>query len=297
MLKHLNKKGWCPCKQAGWTIQNALDESSVTRKTAVCTATSTISGHHNTATIDQSTNITNNITVNLPPSVFPSGSEAERAYLKKHADAIMAAIVAGSAQADPDILTRFVRETWCSDEHGQLNNVVALSTRGNEFVILQMRDGKPAMETVAGKGAPGKLVDIAQKIMHQFAVDASDGYDPTRYCVPCYEGTYTTPAEAEEERARWGRGVVCKMEVLGRGPHEGAVGCYWINNRAAFVSAPPAQDTELTRQAEKTARVRTTLARRPREKRDVEAAVSCQLRHAYDKGSKRARLQVAAGAA
>ena len=285
--RHLQRKTWCPCKKVGWTAEQALDPGSVTRRTATCgqqnkqVTTTNITGDHNTV---------NNIVVNVPPAVFPSGSSEERAYLKRHAQAILEAITAGTERAEPDMVNRFVQNTWCSAEHEQLNNVVAANSRSNEFVILRMRGDRPTVEQIAGRGAPSKLLDIAERVLHQFAVDAGDGYDPSRYGVPFYEATYDTAAEAEDERARWGRGVVCKMYVAGTGRHDGDCGSYWINNRAAFVNVPPAEPSQTTDLAGRVAGVGSAL-RRPAARKDAEQTVACQLRAVPDKGSKRARLE------
>ena len=173
--KHLTRKTWCPCKDYKWTVEQAT-EGQVDGRKVRFNGTGNIVGDHNN--INSHNTVINNINVTMP--VLASGSEEERAYLKEHAEAIIKTIVEGTTEAEADILSRFVRETWCNAEHTKLHNVCSLSAKGHEYLLLQMRDGHPHIETLAGRDAPEQLVTIAKKIMHQMAVDSCKGYDASK---------------------------------------------------------------------------------------------------------------------
>lgn len=177
--KHLDRKKWCPCQECGWTLEAATQgqQDGRTKSTLNQQNTTVITGNNNT--------VTNNIVnVNVSLPVFASGSEEERAYLKEHSREIIQTIVAGTNEPDAAILSRFVQETWCSQKHQKLNNVCALSSKGHEYLMLQMRGGRACLEYLAGRDAPDKLLDVASKTMHQMAVDSCNGYDVTRLWPP-----------------------------------------------------------------------------------------------------------------
>ena len=184
-LKHLKRKTWCACKDCDWSVEKAL-QGQVDGRTARHQTATEVHGNQNMTEIQGNHNsVDNSTTINIiMPPVYASGSDKEREYLKEHAEHIIKRITAGTDASEADILSRFVRETWCSDQHHKLNNVMSLTTQGNEFIILRMRDGEPQIETLAGREAPEQLVTIAQKVMHQFAVDAAKGYDATKLRPP-----------------------------------------------------------------------------------------------------------------
>lgn len=105
--------------------------------------------------------------------VLASGSKQERAYLKEHAKDIIARMSVGDDGANT-ILSRFVRETWCSERHPQLHNVCALSPKVHEYLVLTMSVDSPELEYLAGRDAPESLMMLATKTMHQMVMDSDD---------------------------------------------------------------------------------------------------------------------------
>lgn len=282
LLRHLQRKGWCKCKDAGWTVENGI-QGQVDGRTAKATAAQAVmADNHGVVNNNQV-----NITVNLPPNVVPSGSDAEREYLLAHADDIIRAVVAGVQGPQAEILSNFVNETWCSDTHSVLNNVVALKSNNHEYVRLHMRGDRPKIQTLAGKDAPAQLVDIARQLMLQLAIDVRKGHNPTRYSVPVYKQTYDTREEAEAEQASLQSGRVCQMEVRERG-------WYWINNTSFDINVPPRETTPLMQDAEQAAWVDDTLKKSKQKRENVAKVVSSQLRQEGKKHDKRLKLQDAA---
>lgn len=214
LQQHLRRSTWCPCKDAGWTVELAVRGQTDGRKTRVTQHTDhgiNIAGDHARANINNF-----NITVNVNSPVLPSGSDAEREYLYNHAESILKAVVAGVQGPSPDILSRFVNETWCSGTHTALNNVLSLKASNHEYIRLCMHGDSKAIETLAGKEAPRQLLDIARKILTQLARDTC-GFNPVAYDPPCYDEAYATRAAAEEEHRRYGRGVVRRAKVRAAG--------------------------------------------------------------------------------
>ena len=288
MQRHLHRKAWCPCKELQWDLKKALEGQVDGRRERhqpgnVChgTQTQVIQGDHNTV---------NNTTVNihLHNPVLPSGSDAEREYLKQHAATIYKSILAGTEGPEPDILSRFVRETWCSQKHGQLHNVVALTKKQHKYIILQMRDGEPQVETIVGPDAPERLVKIANAVMHQFAKDSNEGHDPTWHEPPIFDRLYATRAEAEEEHTRYGSGVVCQWKDLQHAFP--STRTEWLNNRTT--NAPPAQKKPNVDDVERTAGAARVIRQSKAARKRVGGAVSCQLQEDRLKSDKRARLEM-----
>lgn len=185
---HLQRKTWCQCKDCGWTIEQAcagVDGRSSEARAAHASQAAPVTGDANSVhTANHSHNNSNNnntIHIHVNGPILASGSDAERAYLQEHAEGIIKSILAGTTGPEADILARFVNETWCSAKHESLNNVCSLEHKGHAYIVLQMRGGEPHVDTIAGREAPQQLTKMAQRIMHQFAVDTAGGYDPMKF--------------------------------------------------------------------------------------------------------------------
>ena len=291
LQRHLCRKKWCPCKDANWTVDLGRCGQDG-RTTRHVNKSKNINSKNSNSTIN-SNNITtvNNVTINLSvdgSKILPSGSEAERQYLQQHAESIYKAILAGTASAEADILSRFIRETWCSEVHEKLNNVLALKQDKHEYIVLQMRDGMPQIETLAGKHAPEALVRIAEQIMHQFAVDTCGGHDSTQCPREYYGQTCMSREDAERiHEVDGGQGTVCQRELWGSGEHEGQRKLYWVNMRND--NAKPSQEPALMQQGTTVARVKSHLMSKKERKR-VGQVVCAQLQQVDDRPSKKARI-------
>ena len=252
-----------------------------------------IAGDHNTAQVGSNNTIIN---INVAPgAVLPSGSEAERAYLREHAQTILRSILAAADSPEADILSRFVRDTWCSDEHEQLNNVLAVKNSAHRYVILRMEDGKPQLDTIAGKDAPEQLVKIAQKVMHQFAIDACAGHDPSRLNDKWFDRTLDTREEAEaHQQNSGGGGQVVQMDTLGRGgDHQGKPGHYWMVVRG--YNDPPIVKPPMYEEGKTVAWVdRRLKVKKDRER--VKAVVSAQLWLVDNRFTKKQKMRAALAA-
>lgn len=291
LVRHLKRKSWCPCKDVGWTVEDGVRGQTDGRRTKVEHVQSVNSNNTNNTINNNTTNNNVTINVNLPSNIFPSGSDAERAYLLQHADDIINAIVAGVDGPQAEILSNFVSETWCSDTHTVLNNVIALKSNNHEFVRLHMRGDQPKIQTLAGKDAPSQLVDIARQLLLQLAIDVRRGHNPTRYSVPVYKQTFDTREEAETERDRLGSGTVCQMEVYGVPPrHAREKGWFWIVNSSHDLNIPPRETTELMRRAEQAAWVNDTLKQSTKKRAGIAKVVSSQLRQLDKKHDRRSKL-------
>lgn len=295
MQRHLEKKGWCPCKQHGWDMAKAIegqkdgrsDNSEPSAPVNHVQINQTVQGNNNVNTVNNTT-----VNIHLHTGVLPSGSEAERMYLQQHAATIYKSILAGTTGPEPDILSRFVRETWCSRDHEQLHNVVALTKKQHKYILLQMRDGEPQIETIVGPDAPERLVNIANAVMQQFAKDSFQGHDPSWHQPPIFDALHNTREGAEEERRKHGQGVVCQWKHLQHiYPSEREE---WINNRAP--NAPPMDRPVNADQVERTATTARSINRNKKSRKQVGGAVSCQLQEDKAKSDKRAKLEFTAHA-
>lgn len=292
MRKHLNSKLQCPCKQAHWTIEDAVRgqvDGRTTRyqrpaggeKTTVINDNSTNIDNSNNSntTIDNSTHIHVHI-----PAVLPSGSAAERNYIASHAKSIVEAITRGVAGPDADIVSRFVRQTWCSDEHRPLNNVVAYNSKSLEFMRLCEKDGKAEIEILAGKQAPGQLTGIALQTMVQLSEDVCDGYNPARHTPPIFEVRHATQQAAEEEQSRLRAGKVTRLRDWKNQTTD-----VWVNDRSE--NAPPPENPPLFHKASQIAWVPATLRQKRKDRENVEKVISCQLRHQTDRKRRKQELE------
>lgn len=246
--RHLERSTFCPCKAAKWTMEDAVRGQTDGRTarhsdtTAENGAVTNNNGDHNV-----SHNTTNNVTIiNVaPPAVLPSGSPEERAYLLANAEAILKSVVAGFEKPDADIVARFVQETWCSENHTALNNVMAARQDSTDFIRYRAFDGQHRLEKLHGREAPLQLVTVARELLKQLSKDVWSGHNPAQYCVPFYDELHETQQGAETEHEKYGRGVVCQMKVF---PFfRTGTDHKWINNRAW--NAPPAEDPGLAREA------------------------------------------------
>lgn len=280
MARHLAIKAWCPCKDAKWTIEDAVRGQTDGRSNR-SVVNQAVAGDQSTIfnTSGNNNNIFN-ITLQVPAGVLPSGSDAERAYLLANAEAILKGAVADCKTPEADILSRFVRETWCSDEHSSLNNVLSLKSSNLEFIRLCQNGGRARIETLAGKEAPAQLVEIAQKLLVQLAKDTCSGYNPAWYTTPFFDRHHEDRSGAETEHDNYGRGVVRQLD-------DGT----WINDRSA--NPPPSEDPRLLHEASMAAGVPRGLENRRREKRRVERVVTSQLQQVPDKRDKRRKLLTA----
>ena len=197
---------------------------------------------------------------------------------------VIKSVCAGSEGPQADILARFVRETWCSEEHTLLNNVTALKTNNHIYVRLRERGGKREIEPLVGKEAPGQLVTIARKLLRQLVVDACDGYDPCNYVPPYYDEIHPTREGAEEEWAKYRTGTVCRYSLFAPG-HEG-----FICNRS-YGNAPPDTPPALLKEADQAGMAERTLDRKRADKRRIEKVVAFDLQHLDDKKQRHSRLK------
>lgn len=145
-LKHLQRKRWCPCQERGWTVEQARSGHDA-RKT-------------DDAIIDRPAE-----TGPIEPPVYAHGSKEERAYLAEHASEIFGRIRNSISEESPDALIHFVQEVWCGSRHSKVQNVCSLSSKGHKYLLLEMRDGKPQLETLTGRHAVDRIVDIAETMM------------------------------------------------------------------------------------------------------------------------------------
>lgn len=290
LKKHLARKTWCPCKDAGWTVEKGKEGKVDGRKTRYNNGSVTNTGD---ITAQRDVNINNttiNINVNVDGKVLPSGSEAERAYLQQHAASIYKNILAGINGPDADILSRFVRETWLSEVHEKLNNVLSLRNGKHQYLVLQMQGDIPQIETLAGRDAPEQLVALATKTMHQFAVDTCGGYDASKCPTLCYGQTCDTREEAEELRERsGGKGFVRQLFLAGSGRHEGISKDFWIVMRD--MNEKPAEEPELMKEGCVVAQVKEHLATRPKARKRVGQVISTQLQDVEDRRGKKAKMK------
>ena len=288
-IQHLATKTWCQCKDVNWTAENAVQgqqdgRTKARTQTVAAHGLQTInvqSGDHSPVNVHAPVNV---FVLNVPPSVLPSGSEEERAFLLAHADTIMKSIVSGIEGPNADILSRFVRETWCSPTLPELNNVMALKGNNLEFIRLYSQQGQNKIETLVGKEAPLQLVKLALNGMVQLAKDSCGGYNPAWPMPACYDQAYERKEEAEAEHAKYGAGSVYRRK------HDSK----WINDRSP--NAPPAEDPALLAEADQAALVANTLRTRSKEKKRVARVISSQLQQIPDKRSQRRKLMAAAQA-
>ena len=287
LKRHLSKKGWCPCKDAGWTVAMGK-EGQVDRRKIRQQQTIDVQGDHNSVINSNNTTTTININVNVDGKILPSGSPAEREYLQAHAESIYNNILDGTKGPEADILARFVRQTWCSTIHEKLNNVLALKNDKHQYIVLQQRDSVPQIESFAGKDAPEQLLKIAEKIMHQFAVDTCGGHDANKIMTPFYGDTCDTKEEAEELNKRAdGKGTVCQLRVWGNGRHEGKRDLYWVNLRDP--NEKPKVEPPLMTQGCVVARVEEKL-KLCKERKRIAQNVSMQLQNIQERGDKKRKL-------
>ena len=236
----------------------------------------------NNNTVDNSTNVVINLISPCP--ILASGSDEERAYLLQHAAGILHTITAGTEEPDAEIISRFVRETWCSAKHEALNNVLALKSNNLEFIRLCEVGGERRIETLAGKEALPKLVTLATNNMTQMAKDSCGGHNPATYTPPIFDVKHDTREEAEKERSKHGAGQVVPFKIFGKPTDK------WINDRST--NAPPSQEPPVFKQAAQVAWVPDTLKRKRKEKQHVEKVVSAQLRNMENKRDRKRKLQV-----
>ena len=284
-MRHHTMKGWCPCKEAGWTIDDAVQGQQDGRfKSQEAVGNEQPQVNIQTTGDNSPVNaVINNVVVfNVSPSVLPAGSEAERSFLKTNAETILKAIVAGVDGPGADILSRFVRETWCSDQLPQLNNVMALKSNNLEFIRLCEQGGQKKIETFAGKEAPGQLVELALKNMTQLSKDSCGGYNPAWPVPACYEKAHETKEGAEAEHAKYGAGRVYFRKEDGK----------WVNDRST--NPPPAVTPALFKEADQVAFVPHTLRRKRGERKRVARVVTTQLQQVPDKRDKKRKLLAAA---
>jgi len=292
MRNHLKRQTWCPCKDAEWTIEKAK-EGQTDGRFVHCNPVNNdnaIAGNNNNNAITGNNNNLVNINIHIDASkILPSGSEAERIYLKEHAESILKSIVAGAQGPEADILSRFVRETWCSEIHERLNNVLSLDNNKHQYIVLQMQNGKPQIETLAGIQAPEQLVKIAQEVMHRFAVDSCGGYDPSKLTLPDYGMTCDTESEAVAMNKEAGKGKVCQMKVWGSSErHKGQFDTFWVNR--VDVNGVPQQIPTYMEEAKHVAGVDERLRGKKRDRQRVEKVVCAQLRQVDEKRDKKQKL-------
>lgn len=288
LQRHLDRKSWCPCKDANWTVEKGREGQVDLRKTRYTKSSVTNTGD---ISAERDVNITTNninINVNVDGKILPSGSDAERAYLQQHAESIYKSILAGTQGPEADILGRFIRETWLSDVHDKLNNVCALRSDKHQYIVLQMRGDVPQIETFAGKEAPEQLLSIAEKIMHQFAVDTCGGHDASKISTRYYGQTCDTREEAEAlHDLAEGRGVVCQAKVWGTGHHEGQRKDFWVNMRDR--NEKPPVNPALMAEGCVVAKVQEDLKKAKVRKR-MGQVVSSQLQNVDNRTDKKAKI-------
>lgn len=288
LQRHLDRKTWCPCKDAGWTVEMGRQDQTDLRKTRYKNSSVSNVGD---VTAERDVNINNttvNINVHVDGKVLPSGSQAEREYLQQHADSIYKSILAGTKGAEADILKRFVNQTWLSDVHEKLNNVCSLRDDKHQYIVLQMRGDVPMIETFAGREAPEQLLSIAEKIMHQFAVDTCQGYDVVKLPTKHYGQTCDTREEAEAlHESDGGEGVVCQAKVWGNGKHTGEKRNFWVNMRED--NPAPQPEPPLLKEGCVLARVQGLL-QPPRVRKQMGQVITTQLQNIDDRRSRKAKI-------
>jgi len=290
--RHLKRKTWCACKEADWNVDKAREVHKDGRSFRYSGQNVVNNGSGSVNNSNNNVNINVNINVSPGATVFPSGSDAERSYLQEHAETIFKKILAETIGPEADILSRFVQETWCSREHEKLNNVLSLTSQGHEYIVLRMRGGQPQIETFAGRDAPQQLVQLAQKVMHQFAVDSCKGYDPSQLTMPDYGMTCDTEAEALALNEKAGRGTVCQMKVWGSSErHKNQFDTFWVNR--VDVNEKPKETPSFMQEADQVAGVNGRLLARKNDRKRLEKVICCQLRNVDGKRDKKQKLMAA----
>lgn len=111
--------------------------------------------------------------------MYAHGSKEERAYLAEHASEIFDRIRDSITEESPDAVVHFAREVWCGSRYPKVQNLCALSSKGHKYLLLAMRDGKPRVETLTGRHAIDRIVDIAETMMCNMGDDYLEAHMST----------------------------------------------------------------------------------------------------------------------